>query len=1752
MKKLSSSPSQQPATPRAAAVTIGEVCVRLSLCPDSAPPPAAPPVASHHRQVARPGGADCCCGVTWPATASRIPLPAAAANNSSGGGGGGGAVYRSSLQWTRARAVAAAVASGCFGGRDAAAAGSGSDSQPLIERTSSSSSSQALDRLPRFRWTGADRAAASASASTPRAPKRTNKKKAARTSDKSEHLKQLTERLKAPSTSSPPPPPPQPTPQPPPTPPPLPPADDVFELKKLPKPKSRTIVGSYIQRTIPFRSASFSQVDYSPADGKYIRNTGNLNTSSSARNTTPSSTTHHTLPKKKVLSDCSASVSPASSSTVCSQTGVKVLLVGSSPSVDSAVGSEEWLFSPSAPLSSLDNTHAVPPPHKQQISSRSLTHPLPARCASQEEDIPFRSIDGNGLKGLVVVQRPLEGVREESDTDSAAATSECDIEKCCVSVQTHNNKQDTSVENIENNNPISKQSDSIDQTICENYQDEKETANRKVRIDAEVQTPSKEDETEVVGALKCRELEDKESSVVEEETYVAKWPEDEKSLVNNGNECVKHDNCSNSVCVECKNDDNNSINDKCVMNDDVKIIHTEINQLKEVELPASVLVDEGRKISNKIVKVKLGSGDKPQRWSDEGPSRDWSGICSPQEPQSPEDQGHRPTWPPGGPKWLTCQSSEERDDGSPQRRSFSLLARADSLSEGESDPGRPSTPGRDTASPSPSLFPPSDQSDCEGRPHTPRRYSKRPLRGPYGQMLEAEMKKPETSRKFSKLQKEELKFLEEYVQPTRRSQDDCQLKLSYTTPDQASRRTSPKRKVSANIPYSAPNAPATAPCEALPPVFHQRTTSSPSQLEGCSAKAAPSPQLLAHLLKGSSERVFSSAPPDVNHFLTPQHRKDTRTHVVLELFETERSYVESLQILVNKYLQPLKSPENAGLVEAALVDEIFYQVPAILQHHELFLEELRRRLEHWDAKQRVGDIFLDTFTKQSVIDTYTAFINNWKTANEAIKTTSQAKPAFARFLEAMAREHKGKLALDSLLIMPVQRIPRYELLIQTLLKHTEISHPDYCVLQEARKEVHTLAVRINCTERESLALEQLESVIEGAGPLNCTERTFVRNDLVTMVTTQGRKERMLFLFSDMLLVTSIKRRSGTIRKPSTTCSGSLASILEANKYKVLLKLSLDDLEIVKAKDENVRRLLKEMEHLLEDVQTVNQMSELMSALHCPHAQLDDAMRELSSGLAKQLAERQSADSQLSFLEIIFQSDTGVENISLVFSKPDIRSSWEETVNEAKQRLAAVSVERRPTAEFVMPVPIRKTRAGLQFTCAVPTLGMRHGAQDVWVCNSDGYVGQVCVLSLHPEPQVTSCNGVCNARILCIAAVPGNALPSPKQSNSDISSRISGISISVEDADNTGNNTRLDSSSSSSDDGDAEGDEEGGGGGGDRGSLDGEDAEPTMWLGTEDGSIHVYNCSDNIRIKKNKVKIQHRSAVHSIIYLDNRVFVSLANGDITVYFRDQGSGWNTNDPQTISVGTASTPVTRMVPINGRLWCSCHSTIKVLNTSSLQIEHSFTACGSLNSGGGVGGGGGGSGGPTGGGGDGSRSVSCLAVSGLGVWISLQNSATLRLFHTVTFECLAEVNVASAVTKMLASCDDIIRQHKAACLRVTSLLACRDLLWVGTSAGVILTMPLPHVSSAATKVSTSLNVAGVPHGHTGHVRFLTVVEPPLSCQTSQSTKSTDSGSGSSNSSKKLLVISGGDGYEDFRSASMSDAGGEDSTNHLLLWQV
>lgn len=175
------------------------------------------------------------------------------------------------------------------------------------------------------------------------------------------------------------------------------------------------------------------------------------------------------------------------------------------------------------------------------------------------------------------------------------------------------------------------------------------------------------------------------------------------------------------------------------------------------------------------------------------------------------------------------------------------------------------------------------------------------------------------------------------------------------------------------------------------------------------------------------------------------------------------------------------------------------------------------------------------------------------------------------------------------------------------------------------------------------------------------------------------------------------------------------------------------------------------------------------------------------------------------------------------------------------------------------------------------------------------------------------------------------------------------------------------------------------------------------------------------------------------------------------------------------------------------------------------------------------------------------------------------TILILFIISLKIVYEVNLTAAVNKMLSNCNDIIQQHKAACLRVTSLLACEDIIWVGTSAGVLLTILTQNIGKSSPVVTGNdktflkllkliISYLGIPQGHTGHVRFLTSVEIDGNAQLKRHHKTSET-SNSDTNSNFMLIISGGDGYEDFRTTgtnSMNEvAGREDSTNHLLMWK-
>ncbi|KGL98052.1 Rho guanine nucleotide exchange factor 17, partial [Charadrius vociferus] len=918
-------------------------------------------------------------------------------------------------------------------------------------------------------------------------------------------------------------------------------------------------------------------------------------------------------------------------------------------------------------------------------------------------------------------------------------------------------------------------------------------------------------------------------------------------------------------------------------------------------------------------------------------------------------------------------------------------------------------------------------------------------------------------------------------------------------------------------------------------------------------------------------------PPD-EHGPRTKPQVDMRKHVIMTLLDTEQSYVESLRTLMQGYMKPLKQPENSLLCDPSLVDEIFDQIPELLEHHEQFLEQIHDCVQNWHEKQKVGDLLVQSFSKDVLVNIYSAYIDNFLNAKDAVRIAKEARPAFMKFLEQSMRENKEKQALSDLMIKPVQRIPRYELLVKDLLKHTPEDHPDHPFLIDAQRNIKQVAERINKgmksaeeVERNARIVQEIESHIEGMEDLQAPLRRFLRQEMVVEVkAVGGKKDRSFFLFTDLLVCTTLKRKSGSLRRSSMSLYTAASVIDTASKYKLLWKLPLEDVDIVKGASQATNResIQKSICRLDEDLSTLGQVSKLSETLSFPHQTLDDVIKDLMAAIHRELAEKQSLSFSMAFppnkVELSTTKADGTESFIFEFPNPDARLGFEQAFEDAKKKLASSKNCLDP--EFLKAIPIMKTRSGMQFSCASPSHGSPESSHEVWVCNSDGYVGQVCLLSIRKEPTVEACIAVCSARILCIASVPGlkrayscffPPFPSPRRGRERaepvgspssepmpaqpedagpqpcLHISISGSSLELSEPVDGGNRELVPFDSDDTDDESSpspsgtlqsqashstisssfgneeipsckeataettssEEEQEPGfmpitgtygqnrhgesptdgralrrssRGSFTRGSLedllslDPEAHQSSMWLGTEDGCIHVYQSSDNIRNRKNSMKMQHAAAVMCILYLDNQVFVSLANGELVAYQREAGRFWDPQNSKSLSLGSPGSPITKMVAVAGKLWCGCQNRVIVLNTATLAQEHTLQV-----------------------GQDGGRSVTCMVSAGTGVWVALQSSAQVRLYHATSYEQLAEADITPPVHKMLAGSDAIIRQHKAACLRITALLACKDLLWIGTSAGVVLTLA---VSAKAAPV-----LVGLSQGHTGHVRFLTAIELP-----------------------------------------------------------
>uniref|UniRef100_A0A8C7HSX7 MCF.2 cell line derived transforming sequence like n=1 Tax=Oncorhynchus kisutch TaxID=8019 RepID=A0A8C7HSX7_ONCKI len=155
-----------------------------------------------------------------------------------------------------------------------------------------------------------------------------------------------------------------------------------------------------------------------------------------------------------------------------------------------------------------------------------------------------------------------------------------------------------------------------------------------------------------------------------------------------------------------------------------------------------------------------------------------------------------------------------------------------------------------------------------------------------------------------------------------------------------------------------------------------------------------------------------------------------RKHVMNELLETERAYVEELLCVLQGYASEMDNPAMASLMPIPLQnkkDVLFGNMPEIYHFHKrTFLRELE---EYEDCPELVGRCFLERMTDLQI---YEKYCQNKPRSESLWRQCSDCS-----FFQECQKKLEHKLGLDSYLLKPVQRITKYQLLLKELLKYSK-------------------------------------------------------------------------------------------------------------------------------------------------------------------------------------------------------------------------------------------------------------------------------------------------------------------------------------------------------------------------------------------------------------------------------------------------------------------------------------------------------------------------------------------------------------------------------------------------------------------------------------------------------------------------------------------------------------------------------------------
>ncbi|XP_050840327.1 rho guanine nucleotide exchange factor 11 [Serinus canaria] len=205
-------------------------------------------------------------------------------------------------------------------------------------------------------------------------------------------------------------------------------------------------------------------------------------------------------------------------------------------------------------------------------------------------------------------------------------------------------------------------------------------------------------------------------------------------------------------------------------------------------------------------------------------------------------------------------------------------------------------------------------------------------------------------------------------------------------------------------------------------------------------------------------------------------REVDRQEVINELFVTELSHLRILRVLDLLFFQRLRREQLLSREELGL---LFPNLPDLIDVHSSLWDSMRRlREEQGPIVGEIGDLMLARFegaAKEEFQRVAAAFCSSQSIALELIRTKQRKESRFQLFMqEAESNPQCRRLQLKDLLIAEMQRLTKYPLLLENVIKCTPGGSAEQQKLLRAREQSRDVLRAVNEAVRRAENRQRLQ------------------------------------------------------------------------------------------------------------------------------------------------------------------------------------------------------------------------------------------------------------------------------------------------------------------------------------------------------------------------------------------------------------------------------------------------------------------------------------------------------------------------------------------------------------------------------------------------------------------------------------------------------------------------------------------------------